>query len=123
MRKGINRYRDYLTNKITEMQAYEKDFFVGAVKVSWALWTGLGVYRGSKAYVYNYQKEMKNKSPEYIQKNPRLYIVEGVYGLMGAAFYVTPLFLPFTITKEIYRLEINMRGLEKHESYYNLVFY
>ena len=43
-----------------------------------------------------------------------------MYGMVGIGLYIHPLFLPFTIYKECYRMEINIRGLnEKNDKYYN----
>jgi hypothetical protein len=41
-------------------------------------------------------------------------------GLFGSLLYVNPFLFPFIIKKELYRLEVNIRGLdeEKDKKYY-----
>ena len=76
-------------------------------------WTLLGFKRGLQSYDYHYHKS--------IHKEPYLYISKGQQGFMGIFLYLNPLLLPFTTYKEIYRLEVNLRGLEeeKKTDYYN----
>ena len=42
-------------------------------------------------------------------------------GLFGSLLYVNPLLFPLIIKKELYRLEVNIRGLdeEKDKKHYN----
>jgi hypothetical protein len=71
-------------------------------------WSGLGFIRG-----VNYYKFDKAK--------PYIYSYLCMNGLLGTFIYATPIFMPFCIHKEIYRLEINVRKLEneKKSRYYN----
>lgn len=78
--------------------------------ICYTSWCGLGCFRGLNYYGY---KQKKNNEP-YLYTN--LFI----YGAYGTIMYAAPLFLPFTIYKEIYRLEVNIRKLEdeKKDKYY-----
>ena len=81
-------------------------------------WTLLGFKRGLDSYDYNYNKYKSIKKETY------LYISKGQQGLLGVFLYINPFFLPINIYKEIYRLEVNIRGLEeeKKSDYYNIIF-
>lgn len=90
------------------------------LKVIAPLWIGLGCYRGVKLYNYTYNKYETDKNNE----NPYFYARCFYAGLFGGFVYVNPFILPITISKEIYRLEVNIRGLneekDKH-SFYKLL--
>ena len=83
------------------------------VIVAGSSWILLGFYRGTKYYDY---ANKKSQNPE-----PRLYSDVFQHGLMGALYYANPILLPFTFSKELYRLEVNIRGMEseKNSSKYN----
>ncbi len=70
----------------------------------------LGFNRGLKKYDYEHP----------IIKN-YLYTSKLCYGILGLCIYLNPAMLPFVIFKEMYRLEINVRGLEKTNEYYDLL--
>lgn len=76
-------------------------------------WCGLGLFRGVNYYKYIYNR--------YDKKKPFLYTNSIIFALIGIFVYANPLFLPFTIHKELYRLEINTRnlGTDKDSNYYN----
>jgi len=76
----------------------------------------LGFNRGINSYDYQYNK---NKNLEQNQRY--LYSGKFCYGLLGIIIYVNPLLLFITVPKEVYRLEVNLRGLEdeKKTDYYN----
>jgi hypothetical protein len=78
---------------------------------AYAGWIGLGFYRGIKAYNYSYNKYNKDES--------YMYIYSMGHGCRGSFYYV--LFFPIMIHKEFYRLEVNMRNIEKEKEsrYYN----
>ena len=82
----------------------------------WA-WPVLGFYRGLNSYNYNY---VKNKL--YRHSNP-FYIDKIVWGAVGTLIYLNPITFFFVLYKEVYRLEVNLRGLEdeKNTDYYNEV--
>jgi len=76
-------------------------------------WCGLGFIRGINSYKYNHDKYEKNENYLYLNL-----IGNGFFGLV---LYANPFFSPFSIYKEIYRFEVNIRNLEseKKTSYYN----
>ncbi len=80
--------------------------------VSWCL---LGFVRGMNSYNYSYKKNNINNNDDY------LYSSKLWYGIAGFCVYATAPFTPFLLVKEIYRLEINIRGLEngKNGDFYN----
>ena len=59
----------------------------------------LGFYRGTKDFDYN-NKQSRNPAPY-------MYSDAFALGLLGALYYANPILLPFTVSKEIYRLEVN----------------
>ena len=81
--------------------------------MGYASWCGLGFIRGINSYNYNRHK--------YKKKEDLLYLDAACGGFGGALFYAAPFSLPFTLHKEIYRLEVNLRNLEneKNTNYYN----
>lgn len=87
----------------------KKDLLVFVAGTGWSV---LGFNRGLQSYDYTYQ---------VMHKEPYLYIHKGQYGFMGFLLYMNPLLLPLTLYKEMYRLEVNLRGLEeeKKTDYYN----
>ena len=80
----------------------------------WA-WPVLGFYRGLNSYNYNY---VKNRL--YRHSNP-FYIDKMGWGAVGALIYLNPITFFFVLYKEVYRLEVNLRGIEdeKNTDYYN----
>jgi len=78
-------------------------------------WTLLGFKRGLQSYDYTYKSS---------RKESYLYISKGQQGLLGMFLYINPLLFPFHMYKELYRLEVNLRGLEeeKKTDYYNQLF-
>ena len=78
-------------------------------------WCIIGFNRGLNEYEYNHKHDYKNY----------LYTDKILNGLMGLFLYINPGLLPFAIYKEIYRLEINLRGLEEEKttrSYHKILF-
>ncbi len=71
-----------------------------------SLWAGLGFGRGVNSYNYSH-------------KSPYLYSRSFMCGMLGIFIYINPAFLPLTTYKELYRLEINIRDLNKNDKYYN----
>ena len=79
-------------------------------------WSFLGFTRGMNYYDYNYKKD---------NYGTYLYTSRYTYGIMGLYFYLMPPFSLFVLNKEIYRLEVNIRGLEEEknsDTYNNLLF-
>ena len=81
--------------------------------IGYAGWCGLGFVRGTNFYKYNYNKYNENES--YMYSNS---LINGFFGMF---VYGNPVTLPITIYKELYRLEVNIRNIEKEKnsSYYN----
>ena len=79
-------------------------------------WTLLGFKRGLQSYDYTYHKSSRKES--------YLYISKGQQGLLGMFLYINPLLFPVHAYKEMYRLEVNLRGLEeeKKTDYYTQLF-
>jgi hypothetical protein len=86
------------------------------ILTSWAL---LGFKRGIDYYDYNYNRQniyMKDNV-----KHPYLYSSRIFEGLIGSFIYINPVLWPIVICKEIFRLEVNIRGMDdlKKEYHYN----
>ena len=107
----------------------------------------LGFYRGTQHYSYNCRKDLKEynkqleeyniKVEEYKKSNRNydytfryekpyyFYSLSSLYGLFGTVMYVNPFTTPFMVIKEVYRLEINMRGeldeLKNKDEYYRVL--
>ena len=81
--------------------------------IGYTSWCGLGYYRGIKAYKYHNNK--------YHKEQDYLYLNSLCYGICGIILYGNPFLLPFSVYKEIYILEVNIRNLEneKNTDYYN----
>jgi hypothetical protein len=115
-----------------------------------SLWGLLGFYRGTKHYDYSCKEEMikynekmteynKNmekynidikkypdihyRVPQKIDKPQKYYISTLGYGLYGSSIYLLPYPGNLFFLKEMYMLEISLRGLndEKKTRYYNLL--
>jgi hypothetical protein len=73
------------------------------------MWCLLGFKRGLNHYDYNYAKydREENKPYMYTSKIP--------YGVAGTLFYANPFTTPIKLYKELYRLEVNIRGLESEK--------
>ena len=90
-------------------------------------WGSLGFYRGLNAYNYGYietiPKERKANEPYMLMYTKALErsIIRLGSGLLGTVVYIHPIFLFLVVTKELYRLEVNVRGLEeeKKSDFYN----
>jgi|LakMenE18May11ns_1017448.scaffolds.fasta_scaffold8193982_1 hypothetical protein len=84
-------------------------------------WPVLGFYRGLKSYDYNYSNNRLYRHSEKM-KFP-LYIDKSVWGIGGMLWYSNPVGFILGLYKEVYRLEVNLRGLEdeKKTAYYNEV--
>ena len=93
-------------NKKTQMKI--------AVGTMWGL---LGFKRGMNEYDYKYEKYDRE------HKKPYMYTTKIPYGFFGAFFYINPFTLPIMAFREMYRLEVNIRGLEseKKSDYYNKI--
>jgi hypothetical protein len=81
-------------------------------------WGSIGFNRGVNEYDYNYINN------NYYKKQ-YLYTDKLYNGLWGFFIYINPCFIPLIIHKELYRLEIELRGLdeEKTTSKYNRILF
>ena len=73
----------------------------------------LGFYRGIKYGLYKYGQLYRDV----------MYINTLFYGIYGSIVYIHPCMLPFTVSKELYRLEVHIRKLDhlKDSEYYNRI--
>ena len=74
------------------------------------MWGSLGFKRGLDSYDHP-------KPSLYFYKN------KIIHGVIGSIFYINPIMLFFTINKELYRIEVNLRNLEEEKqknSYYDI---
>jgi hypothetical protein len=76
-------------------------------------WGALGFYRGLNEYDYKFEKNKQNKYQDY---KPYLYSNKFSNGIFGCLFYLNPAFLIISFPKEIYRLEVNVRGMEDEKN-------
>lgn len=86
---------------------------------------GLGYYRGYQKGKFDYKNALErfeNRLEKYpkeydIKDRPNFYTLDCVgKGLSGAIFYLLPPFCLFTMVKELYRLEIHLRGYENEKN-------
>ena len=91
-------------------------------------WGTLGFYRGVQQYNFENKQKIqtyKNDKIRYpeIDFFPPTYFYTStlVYGTSGFFFYLFPGTVPICFVKELYRVEINMRGIEaeKQTFFYN----
>ena len=88
-------------------------------------WAGLGFYRGAHCYSYGYEapkERLPNQAYMYLySRAAERAFIQGLAGFMGTVVYLHPLLLFLVVPKELYRLEVNMRGLEdeKKSDFYN----
>ncbi len=94
----------------------------------YSAWGALGCRRGYLQYKYNHEQKTKrylenktsatNPGPFYYTSAA----LESFFG--GGIVYINPFFVPWTIIKELKRLEINLRNLEEEKnssSYYEVI--
>jgi len=90
--------------------------------IGYSSWCGLGFIRGINSYTHNHNKDSYNR---YRETENYLYLNSLCYGFSGLVIYANPLFLPVSVYKELYRLEVNLRNLEneKKTDFYNNLWY
>ena len=81
--------------------------------IIFSAWSALGFKRGINSYDYSYNKDSRQD----------LYLQKGIWGVTSTMAYINPCTFFIVLYKEIYRLEVNLRGLEdeKKTDYYNEV--
>lgn len=69
----------------------------------------------------NYQMEITKKELETLKNKDTIIVDKGLTCLSGMFVYANPLMFPLLAYKELYRLEINLRGLNhlKNETKYH----
>ena len=80
-------------------------------------WGTVGFNRGVNEYDY------KHKYNDYYKKK-YFYTDRMFSGFLGFFVYINPFLAPYIIYKELYRLEVNYRGLDdekKTEYYYKII--
>jgi len=84
-------------------------------------WPALGFKRGINSYDYNYSNNKLYKHYEKA-KHP-FYLDKLAWGVGGTFLYLNPCTFLFVLYKEVYRIEVNLRGIEdeKKTDYYNEV--
>ena len=90
------------------------------VFITFCAWPVLGFNRGMKSYDYHYSH---NKLYHNSENKTYLYTDAFMWGFGSTLVYLNPFTAFITLGKEIYRLEVNLRGLEdeKKTEYYNKV--
>jgi hypothetical protein len=85
------------------------------IGISWVL---LGFKRGMDDYDHDFEKKNSNKSDN--EKNTYMYSYRLGNGLYGSFLYINPFLFMMTFSKELYRLEVNLRNIEheKKSDYY-----
>jgi hypothetical protein len=99
------------------MNKYIKKYKKPIIITTLSLWCSLGLYRGGQKYDYEYNsKKYNNKS--------YLYTVKFSNSILYGFLYMNPIFFPFILYKEIYRLEVNLKKLENEKkiNYYYEIF-
>lgn len=86
--------------KIIMKNFYEKKYDKPVAISIMTLWGTLGFNRGCQNYNYYYNK---NNNKNNIN-NQYLYIDKFSSSILFSFFYINPIFMPFIIYKEIYRL-------------------
>jgi len=89
--------------------------------VTLSSWSALGFKRGVDSYNYHYSNNRLYRDFEKM-KHP-LYLDKLVWGIGGILCYLNPITACVVLYKEVYRLEVNLRGIEdeKKTDYYNKV--
>lgn len=83
-------------------------------------WPILGFKRGINSYKYHHSHDKLS----YTSENKKyLYTDAFMWGVGSSMAYLNPFLCFITFGKEVYRLEVNLRGLEdeKKTEYYNKV--
>ena len=97
----------------------EVDKFHPVTKTILFAWGALGFYRGVRYQSCLYKKEMDKynnslRRKKHVGKKPEsFYFGRCCFGLLTSALYFVPLINLFYISKEMWRLEVFIRGLDE----------
>jgi hypothetical protein len=101
-----------MANKLNKLTIHfdKLNIFAGMI-VSWG---ALGLYRGFNEFEFDCQARYNNDIKQTFLYSAELlkYTKKLGNGLLWSIIYINPLLLIYTIPKEIYRLEVDIRGLE-----------
>ena len=77
-------------------------------------WTALGFYRGIIHHDYMYPKKKDTNKEPYLYSKELSYQLNRIVGggLYGIFIYINPFIILSTLPRELYRLEVDIRGLE-----------
>lgn len=82
-------------------------FRISRIAVVASAWGSLGFYRGMHEYDYDHEKN-KNMG----RKKTYFYSAKIANGFLGCLFYLNPILAFPMFSKEIYRIEVALRGME-----------
>jgi hypothetical protein len=88
---------------------------------SWLSLASLGFYRGTKHYGRDYKRECiryeeRKDNKYYIVEKPLYLYTHCIgFGLFGLLIYANPITVLAALPKELYRLEVNIRGLDEEK--------
>lgn len=101
------------------VQSIEFDKFHPAQKAFVFAWGALGFYRGMKFHTCLYKKELNKynnlpRNKKLTCKKPEQYYLSTCsFSLLTSVLYFVPLVNLFYVAKEIWRLEVYIRGLDE----------
>lgn len=108
-------------NKLNKVKIhFDKVNIIAGTIVSWG---ALGFYRGFNEPDYEYQHKKSINQPFMYSKEFIIYFKKIGNGLLWSGMYINPIIFFLIFPKEIYRLEVDIRGLEdekKTEAYKRL---
>lgn len=93
-------------------------------------WAALGFYRGIQEEEFDFNEEKEHyEKYEHVylhfnafRKHPqKIFVNYFNTGMIGMSLYINPFTFYIPLMKEIYRIEVNLRGLEKNDKYYRLI--
>ena len=93
---------------------------IRTMKLFGVSWTALGFKRGIDDYTYHTYRNTNENTYSIRPPRKHMYSEQALYGIFGSIVYICPLFIPMMVCKEIYRAEINIRGLDKEPNYHSL---
>lgn len=110
------------------IESIEFDKIPTAVKVGAFAWGALGFYRGIRYRSWKYRQELLKyekllERKKHAKKPEQFYVATIAFGLLSSFVYHVPIANLFYLSKELWRLEVWLRGLDEDtesESYNTL---